>query len=140
MENPDLADVYNTVLKIAKKRAHVDASLTATAASDIFTQDMEDTSRSVPFVGTTPEPPSSESPQQQGPLVGQPLDAPAATAETTRPEDQASAYWQEAREKGVSRSWALQTLQDAGGDFAAAMSALDVASTLKQTEGTTDGK
>jgi len=41
-ENPDIADQYNTVLKMAKKRAHVDASLTATAASDIFTQDLED--------------------------------------------------------------------------------------------------
>lgn len=41
-ENPDIADVYNTVLKMAKKRAHVDAMITATAASDIFTQDMED--------------------------------------------------------------------------------------------------
>lgn len=42
MENPDPADNYNTVLKMAKKRAHVDAILTATAASDIFTQDVED--------------------------------------------------------------------------------------------------
>ncbi len=41
-ENPDIADTWNTVLKIAKKRAHIDAILTATAASDIFTQDMED--------------------------------------------------------------------------------------------------
>jgi hypothetical protein len=42
MENPDIADQYNTVLKMAKKRAHVDAILTATGASDIFTQDVED--------------------------------------------------------------------------------------------------
>jgi len=42
MENPDIADTYNTVLKIAKKRAHVDAMITACAASDIFTQDVED--------------------------------------------------------------------------------------------------
>ena len=40
-ENPDIADVYNTVLKMGKKRAHVDAVLTATAASDIFTQDFD---------------------------------------------------------------------------------------------------
>lgn len=44
-ENPDIADTYNTVLKMAKKRAHVDAILTATAASDIFTQDMEDSGK-----------------------------------------------------------------------------------------------
>lgn len=42
VENQDIADVFNTVLKIAKKRAHVDAVLTATAASDIFAQDLEE--------------------------------------------------------------------------------------------------
>lgn len=42
MENPDIADTYNTVLKIAKKRAYIDGILSATAASDIFTQDIED--------------------------------------------------------------------------------------------------
>lgn len=41
-ENPDIADVYNTVLKIAKKRSMVDGILTITAASDIFSQDLED--------------------------------------------------------------------------------------------------
>jgi len=42
VENPDMADTYNTVLKIGKKRALVDAVLTATGASDIFTQDLEE--------------------------------------------------------------------------------------------------
>jgi hypothetical protein len=42
MENPDIADTYNTVLKMAKKRAYVDGILSATAASDIFTQDIID--------------------------------------------------------------------------------------------------
>jgi hypothetical protein len=41
-ERKDLADVYNTILKMAKKRAHVDAIITATAAGDIFTQDIEE--------------------------------------------------------------------------------------------------
>ena len=36
------ADVANTVLKVAKKRALVDFTLTALAASDIFAQDLED--------------------------------------------------------------------------------------------------
>lgn len=43
VENIDIADSYNTVLKMAKKRSLVDAILTATAASDIFTQDLEET-------------------------------------------------------------------------------------------------
>ena len=42
VEHDNPADYYNTVLKMAKKRAHVDAMLTATAASDIFTQDIEE--------------------------------------------------------------------------------------------------
>ena len=41
-ENEDIADCYNTVLKMAKKRSFTDAILQATAASDIFVQDMED--------------------------------------------------------------------------------------------------
>lgn len=36
------ADVANTILKMAKKRSLVDAVLTVTGASDIFTQDVED--------------------------------------------------------------------------------------------------
>lgn len=42
VENDNPADCYNTVKKIGKKRALVDATLTATAASDIFTQDIEE--------------------------------------------------------------------------------------------------
>lgn len=42
IDNPDIADQYNTVLKMAKKRALIDATITACAASDIFTQDLED--------------------------------------------------------------------------------------------------
>jgi len=40
--NPDVADCYNTVLKMSAKRALVAAVLNVTAASDIFTQDIED--------------------------------------------------------------------------------------------------
>jgi len=42
IENEDIADVYNTVLKISKKRAHIDGTLTVTGAADIFTQDVID--------------------------------------------------------------------------------------------------
>ena len=47
VEHDNPADYYNTVLKMAKKRALVDAVLTSTAASDIFTQDLEDISASL---------------------------------------------------------------------------------------------
>ena len=50
VEHDNPADFYNTVLKMAKKRAHVDAVLTVTAASDIFTQDVEDLPDAPPSV------------------------------------------------------------------------------------------
>ena len=49
--NPDLADQYNTILKMANKRSLVAATLNVTAASDMFTQDLEDIARH-----QTPEP------------------------------------------------------------------------------------
>jgi hypothetical protein len=58
-QNPDLADTFNTVLKMAKKRALVDAVLTATGASDLFTQDVEE------FTHLAPE--ESELPQRPKP-------------------------------------------------------------------------
>ena len=69
LENDNPADCYNTVLKMAKKRALVDAVLTATAASDIFTQDLEDIRENI--VATTPPAP------QQAALVA-PAAAPVA--------------------------------------------------------------
>jgi hypothetical protein len=42
IEHDNPADHYNTVKKMAKKRAFVDGVLTVTAASDLFTQDLED--------------------------------------------------------------------------------------------------
>lgn len=40
--NPDLPDLWNTVVKMAEKRARVDAVLAVTGASALFTQDVED--------------------------------------------------------------------------------------------------
>lgn len=42
------SDVANTILKMAKKRSLVDAILTVTAASDIFTQDLEEMGDTLP--------------------------------------------------------------------------------------------
>lgn len=42
VENPDIFDLQNTLVKMAKKRAYVDATLNATGASRLFTQDFED--------------------------------------------------------------------------------------------------
>ena len=61
IENPDPADVHNTCWKMAKKRAFVDATLTATAASEHFTQDLEE--------DAPPPTPPKDPLLQQGPLA-----------------------------------------------------------------------
>lgn len=40
--NEDIADIKNTILKMAKKRAKIDAVIAVTRSSGIFTQDMEE--------------------------------------------------------------------------------------------------
>jgi hypothetical protein len=41
-QNPDVADVVNTVLKMAYKRTKISGTINATSASEFFTQDLED--------------------------------------------------------------------------------------------------
>lgn len=50
IENPDLPELWNTVIKMAEKRARVDAILAVTGASALFTQD-EDQAARTPFGG-----------------------------------------------------------------------------------------
>lgn len=60
-------DIANTVLKMAKKRALVDATLTTTAASDCFSQDYEDMPEEIrdEFVSDEPVVKKPEQPKQQ---------------------------------------------------------------------------
>lgn len=57
IENPDIVDTKNTVLKMAKKRAKIDAVIGATRSSGIFTQDYmgEEEPRKVAEPETTTE-------------------------------------------------------------------------------------
>lgn len=81
IEHDNPADYYNTVLKMAKKRAHVDAILTATAASDIFTQDTEDMTEVIPGAAEVkkeskpplqePQKKSGNGEQKQGPAAAE---------------------------------------------------------------------
>jgi hypothetical protein len=57
IENPDPWDLANTLVKMALKRAHVDATKRTTGASAIFTQDLEEQG-ALP----DPEPPSAAKP------------------------------------------------------------------------------
>ena len=61
--NDDSADNVNTILKMAKKRAMIDAALSVGALSDLFTQDMDETPEEqppAPPVRTEPPVPVSE--------------------------------------------------------------------------------
>lgn len=60
VENPDLADCYNTVLRIAEKRAHVAAVRQVTGASAIFDEE-------APHVEADPEKPQEHAQQAQRP-------------------------------------------------------------------------
>jgi hypothetical protein len=75
-ENPDIADTYNTVLKMAKKRSIIDAVLTVFAASDIFTQDIDE---KLPENGGAPEP------EKPTPANGKPEEKPANGKKEDKP-------------------------------------------------------
>ena len=75
LENDDIYSLANTILKMAKKRAHIDASLSAGRLSDIFTQDIEDITEDIEVieaeahVETTPKtkPSAAQKEQEDGP-------------------------------------------------------------------------
>jgi hypothetical protein len=82
-EHDNPADYYNTVLKIAKKRALVDAVLTATAASDIFTQDLEDISANLALSTLAPAQEEPAKPAAPAPVAVKKAPALPPTAAKT---------------------------------------------------------
>jgi hypothetical protein len=78
------ADIANTVLKMAKKRALVDAVLTGTAASDIFVQDLEEMPQEIAESLIADE---SIRPESTKPEVKQPEKTEAASIDDQQNED-----------------------------------------------------
>lgn len=110
VENPDICDVANTILKMAKKRALVDASIALARCSDLFTQDLEDgnggdgdddDSRPAP-----PMPPTTPGNQQPAPLPPRPDREPGADDELT---DKTKAAI-EASLRILKREWNAETI------------------------------
>lgn len=97
--NEDVADQYNTVLKMANKRSLVAAVLNATAASDIFTQDIEDMPQYVTPVEAEVTPPKRTRTTKAEPVV-----LPPELASETR-EAQLEALCKQA---GLSSNFLLQ--------------------------------
>ena len=77
VENDDIYSQVNTILKMAKKRALVDASLSAGRLSEVFTQDIED------FKPTQEAPPAEAKGKPKGKAEGPPAPATGATAPIT---------------------------------------------------------
>lgn len=82
-ENPDIIDAKNTVLKMAKKRAKIDAVIGVTRSSGIFTQDMDD----IPPAVTTTAPPApvttEATPAPPPPAAAKAVDPNATIADDT---------------------------------------------------------
>jgi hypothetical protein len=77
------ADVANTILKMAKKRAQIDVCLTVTAASDVFAQDIEDLPEEMreAVANEAPEKPPIQPPQRKSepqPPAASPSTEPAS--------------------------------------------------------------
>lgn len=96
-DNP--ADYYNTCLKMAKKRAHVDATITCTAASDIFQQDLDDLAENG-VIATEPPPATRPEPTRRQPPI--PADKSSASVVHARKAD----FIANADEIGHMQVWA----------------------------------
>lgn len=78
VENEDPWELDNTILKMAEKRAKVDATLSVCAASGLFTQDVgEDDPLEAEFKASDQEQPAS------GPTAASPAPAPASSGNGT---------------------------------------------------------
>jgi hypothetical protein len=82
IENPNIADVFNTVLKIAKKRAFVDATITVTASNDLFTQDLEDIADNLKVVDIVSKETIAESEKEKEKSPGEGMASEAPKSET----------------------------------------------------------
>lgn len=66
----DPYSITNTILKMAKKRAYIDASLTVASLSDIFTQDVDDPDLKVASNGYNNQANQGKAPQDQALTFG----------------------------------------------------------------------
>jgi hypothetical protein len=112
MDNPDIADQYNTVLKMAKKRAYVDGILSATAASDIFTQDVEEMAPPEVKVDTAPVAPPVQQPARKDEPVNAEVVAPAGNVISESQGKRLYAIWKGAGKKDAD---VMAYLQDTYG-------------------------
>lgn len=97
VENEDIATQKNTILKMAKKRAKVDAVISATRSSGLFTQDMED----IVDVQEVSKPAPGATTQQPESVPAPPKVAPVTTAE-----------WNAMKADAYARGWTKEDVSE----------------------------
>jgi len=97
VENDDPWGLWNTVLKQAKKRGLIDATLSATRSSGLFTQDMEELSGWVEGEVVAPTPTQAAQPSTQPTAPRQQNGSAPASRATRGSGGNVSAFWTEAR-------------------------------------------
>lgn len=115
VEHPNPSDYYNTVLKMAKKRALVDGTLSATGASDMFTQDIEEMAANKAAVQPESTLSDDEVPMAQ---PSQPHPAPAPSAPSQEEVTPNTLISRVDRKDGETRGkkWTLWTVTDGEGE------------------------
>lgn len=89
--NDDIFTLVNTLQKVAKKRALVDAALSAARLSNLFTQDMEDIHKEFQEEKEEPEtPPVTKEKVKEKPKTEKPKESPATMKEP--PEEETKVY------------------------------------------------
>jgi hypothetical protein len=106
IDNPDLPDLWNTVIKMGEKRARVDAVLAVTGASALFTQDVEDAGPAA----EEERPPAQTTPAAAAPTAREPqATRPAASVA------QRKLIFAKAKEKDMDNDRLRELLQHVAG-------------------------
>ena len=113
VEHDNPADYYNTVLKMAKKRSQVDGILSATAASDVFTQDIEDMKE---VIASHPDNKTVEPTQAASPAPVKDAEAEAAKKKAEATAKKKAAADAKRLEKAKKIAAAKKALEDAEND------------------------
>lgn len=104
VDNPDPYELLNTIIKMAKKRARVDAVLEATATSDLFTQDLEE----MEDVGPAPRTETKQTPPPAA--KGKPAAKRKSTPKPNRPRGEV--FYDTAKAAGLSQPDADEIAQE----------------------------
>jgi len=120
IDNPNLPDTYNTVTKMADKRALIASVLNSTAASGIFTQDVDNSDERERDRDEEEHPPAPPTPPAPAPP------APPRPAPSEDEEDERAALNRERMELSSQMKWSMADRRQDWATQAGAVSWTDV--------------